>query len=85
MKQHETDFFSLAAGLVFTVLGVVLAISAATGWTVDGRWIGPAILIALGAGGVAASLAAANRQRRAAEVSAPTSSTDPGYPPDLRI
>lgn len=66
MKQHETDWFSLAAGLLFTVLGVVLAISAATDWELDGRWIGPAILIALGAGGVAASLAASKRQRETA-------------------
>lgn len=66
MHRHETDFFSLAAGLVFTVLGIVLALSAATEWTIDGRWITPVILIGLGAGGVAASLAATNRQRREA-------------------
>lgn len=68
MKQHETDWFSLAAGLVFTVLGIVLGISAATDWAIDGRWIAPVILIGLGAGGVAASLAATQRQRRRAEV-----------------
>lgn len=70
MKQHDPDYFSLAAGLLFTVLGVVLAVSAATNWQLDGRWIGPAILIALGAGGVAASLAANSRQRRAEAVTA---------------
>ncbi len=67
MRQHETDFFSLAAGLLFTVLGIALAIDAAFDWTLDGRWIAPVTLIALGAGGVAASLAASNRQRREAE------------------
>lgn len=66
MHRHETDFFSLAAGLVFTVLGIVLALSAATAWTIDGRWITPVILIGLGAGGLAASLAATKRQRREA-------------------
>jgi hypothetical protein len=66
VHRHETDFFSLAAGLLFTVLGIVLALSAATEWTIDGRWITPVILIGLGAGGVAASLAATNRQRREA-------------------
>ena len=63
MRQHETDYFSLAAGLLFTVLGVVLALSAATGWQLDGRWILPVGLIALGAGGVATSVAASRRQR----------------------
>ena len=28
--------FSLAAGLLFTVLGILLATSAATGWQIDG-------------------------------------------------
>ena len=64
MRQHETDYFSLAAGLLFTVLGVLFAVSAATGWQIDGRWIAPTVLIALGAGGVAASLAASKRQQR---------------------
>jgi hypothetical protein len=67
VHRHETDYFSLAAGLLFTVLGIVLTVSAATDWTIDGRWIAPMILIGLGAGGVAASLAATSRQRREAE------------------
>lgn len=62
MKRHDADYFSLAAGLVFTLLGFGLALSAATSWSLDGRWIAPVILIALGAGGVAASLAASRRQ-----------------------
>ncbi|MGB8020800.1 MAG: hypothetical protein WCF04_06185 [Candidatus Nanopelagicales bacterium] len=84
MKQHETDYFSLAAGLLFTVLGVLFTISAATDWIIDGRWIAPIILIALGGGGVAASLAATNRQRRVAEAAATNPSADwsAGYPPD---
>ncbi len=63
MRPHETDYLSLAAGLVFTLLGSLLALSAATGWQIDGRWIAPTILIALGAGGIAASLTSARRQR----------------------
>lgn len=63
MRQHETDYFSLAAGLLVTVLGVVLALSAATGWQIDGRWILPVGLIALGAGGVTTSMAASRRER----------------------
>jgi uncharacterized integral membrane protein len=76
MRQHDTDWFSLAAGLVFTILGVVLAVSAATASTIDGRWIAPVILIGLGAGGVAASLAATRRQRQAAAAVPPADSGD---------
>ena len=81
MQQHETDWFSLAAGLVFTLLGIVLGVSAATDWAIDGRWIAPVILIGLGAGGVAASLAATRRQQeRAAAVSSAESTDWPSDP-----
>ena len=76
MRQHETDYLSLAAGLVFTALGVLLAISAATGWNIDGRWIAPTVLIALGGGGVAASLAASKRQQQRAEVASAEGGAD---------
>ena len=72
MRQHETDYLSLASGLVFTVLGVLLAISAATGWQIDGRWIAPAVLIVIGTGGVAASLAASRRQEQTMAMTEPT-------------
>lgn len=61
MTRHETDYFSLAAGLLFTVVGISLGVSATTGWLLDGRWLLPVMLIVLGAGGVAASLAATRR------------------------
>ena len=80
MKQHETDYLSLAAGLIFTILGVLFAISAATGWQIDGRWIAPTILIALGAGGVAASLAAARREQAQTAAERVESSDWPTYP-----
>jgi hypothetical protein len=76
VRRHEIDYFSLAAGLLFTVLGIALAVSAATDWTIDGRWITPVILIGLGAGGVAASLAATRRQRERAEVASGSSVSD---------
>lgn len=77
MKRHEIDFFSLAAGLLFTALGILFAISAATGWQVDGRWLAPAVLIVLGAGGVAASLAASKRQ--------PAPAVEPTPPPEAPL
>lgn len=77
MRRHDPDYFSLAAGLAFTVLGIVFTISAATGWTIDGRWIAPTVLIFLGAGGVAASLAASRRDQQAAAQSSPIPDPDP--------
>jgi hypothetical protein len=81
VRQHETDYLSLAAGLLFTALGILFALSAATGWQIDGRWIAPTVLIALGAGGVAASLAAAKRQQRESEALATPGTTD-SWPSD---
>ncbi|HEX6888395.1 MAG TPA: hypothetical protein VF143_09835 [Candidatus Nanopelagicales bacterium] len=63
MKRHELDYFSLAAGLLFTVLGVLFAVAAANAWSLDGRWVASITLIVLGAGGVAASLAANRREQ----------------------
>jgi len=80
VRQHETDYLSLAAGLIFTTLGVLFAISAATGWQIDGRWIAPTVLIALGAGGVAASLTASKRQQQAQEIA--TAESAESWPTD---
>lgn len=81
MQPHDIDWFSLAAGLVFTVLGIALGVSAATDWSIDGRWVAPVILIGLGAGGVAASLAATRRQQeRVEEIDAARSADWPTDP-----
>jgi len=91
VKRHETDYFSLAAGLLFTALGIAFAVSAETGWQVDGRWLVPTMLIVLGAGGLAASVTASRRQRRdpqeassgatGREPEAPTPRGDQGWTP----
>lgn len=81
MKRHDPDWFSLAAGLLFTTLGVAFAVAAANAWTLDGRWVTSLALIALGAGGVAASLAATRRQQREAAALAPTTG-DSDWPTD---
>jgi protein-S-isoprenylcysteine O-methyltransferase Ste14 len=80
MKRHAPDWFSLAAGLLFTVLGVTFAVAAANGWSVDGRWVSSLALIALGAGGIAASLAATQRQKAEAQ-STPTADAE-AWPSD---
>jgi protein-S-isoprenylcysteine O-methyltransferase Ste14 len=80
VKRQAPDWFSLAAGLLFTVLGVAFAVAAANGWSVDGRWVSSLALIALGAGGIAASLAATRRQQ--AEVQAAGQADSESWPSD---
>jgi len=80
VKRHAPDWFSLAAGLLFTVLGVTFAVAAANGWSLDGRWVSSLTLIALGAGGVAASMAATRRQR--AEALSAASEEPESWPTD---
>lgn len=80
MKRHAPDWFSLAAGLLFTVLGATFAVAAANGWSVDGRWVSSLALIALGAGGIAASLAATRRQK--AEAQAVAAADSDSWPSD---
>ncbi len=82
MRRHDPDYFSLSAGLLFTVLGVALTVSALTQTMIDGRWLAPTILIFLGAGGVAASLAAARRQQAATSALA-AAEADAGSQEDL--
>ena len=63
MSKHDPDWFSLAAGILFTTLGLVFAVAAANSWSPDGRWITATSLIVLGIGGIAASLTATRRQQ----------------------
>lgn len=65
MTRHETDYFSLAAGVLFTFLGLVFTVTLLGGWHLDTRWAFPLTLIVLGAGGVAASLSAGRREQQA--------------------
>lgn len=76
MKRHETDYFSLAAGLLFVILGLLFAVSVLADWTIDGRWVVPVMLIVLGAGGVLASVAATRRERAAYDRALAESSLD---------
>jgi hypothetical protein len=55
MERHELDPLSLVGGLVFAALGVLYLLDAADSLTVQPRWVWPALLIALGIGGLLAS------------------------------
>jgi hypothetical protein len=65
VTRHETDYFSLAAGALFTFLGVAFTVALLGDWNLDIRWAFPLTLIVLGVGGVAASLSAGRTEQDA--------------------
>ena len=63
MWRHERDALSLMAGLLLVLVAGVFLVHDLTTLDVDGRWVAPVVLIAVGAAGLLASL----RYRSAAE------------------
>ncbi len=62
MRRHDLDWVSLIAGAVFTGLALVYLITGITDVTVDGRFVWPVVLVALGAAGVASAIRANQRE-----------------------
>jgi hypothetical protein len=56
MKRHRLDIFALCAGAFFVALAVGFALDAIDAWDMNVAWVGPALLIALGLGGVLAAI-----------------------------
>ncbi|MFN8133658.1 MAG: hypothetical protein U0R70_19115 [Solirubrobacteraceae bacterium] len=48
MRRHDLDWVSLIAGLVFTVLALGYLLVAVTDLSIDGRFVWPVVLVALG-------------------------------------
>lgn len=61
MWRHERDSVSLMAGLLLVLLGAVFLVDDLTGLDVDGRWVGPLVLMAVGAVGLLSSLRSVER------------------------
>jgi hypothetical protein len=57
--RHERDSVSLMAGLLLVLLGAVFLVDDLTGLDVDGRWVAPLVLMAVGAVGLLSSLRSA--------------------------
>ena len=72
MRRHELDVLSLVAGLVFVVVAVSHLVTQATDADLDGRWIAPLVLIALGVAGLVGAL----RSGRRGELAAPEDGGD---------
>ncbi len=64
MRRHDLDWVSLIAGAVFTVLALVYIVTALTDVSVDGRFVWPIVLVALGAAGVASAIKANQREEQ---------------------
>ena len=71
MRRHDLDWVSLIAGLVFGVFAVAYTVVSLTDVTLDGRFVWPIVLVAVGAAGVATAVTATAREEKAyAEVKA---------------
>ena len=56
MSSHERDVLSLMGGLLLVLLAVVFLVDDTTGLSVDGRWVAPGLLVAVGLAGLVGSL-----------------------------
>ncbi|HEX6310173.1 MAG TPA: hypothetical protein VF152_00940 [Acidimicrobiia bacterium] len=56
LKSHTLDAFSLVCGLLFVVLGTLVAVDASPSREVDPRWIVAVLLVGLGLAGILGSL-----------------------------
>jgi hypothetical protein len=65
VRRHDLDWVSLIAGLVFAALAVTYLVASLADASVDGRFVWPAVCIALGAAGVATAVTANAREEKA--------------------
>jgi hypothetical protein len=56
MSRHETDSVSLMGGLLLVLVAGLYLLHDLTTVQVDGRWVGPGVLIAVGLAGLVATL-----------------------------
>ena len=56
MWRHERDAVSLMAGLLVLLVGGLSLLTDLTGLALDDRWLGPAVLLTVGAAGLLATL-----------------------------
>jgi hypothetical protein len=56
VRRHDLDLFSLVTGLVFVGIAFGHILDVGTDFDLDGRWIVPVVLVALGVAGLAGIL-----------------------------
>ena len=63
MWRHERDAVSLMAGLLVLLIGAVYLLADLTDLDVNGKWIGPAVLLTVGAVGLLSTLRSRDADR----------------------
>jgi uncharacterized integral membrane protein len=64
VRRHDLDWVSLIAGAVFTGLALIYIVSGVADVNLDGRFVWPVVLVALGAAGVATAVKANQREEQ---------------------
>jgi hypothetical protein len=64
VRRHEPDWISLSAGLVFLGFAVLYLVASLADVSIDGRFVWPVVLVAVGAAGVATAVSANARAER---------------------
>lgn len=75
MSRHDLDVSSLFTGLLLLAVGGGYLVADATDISIDGRWVLPTVLIALGLTGLAGSV---KRGPRRSNDTGPASEPEPG-------
>jgi uncharacterized integral membrane protein len=65
VRRHDLDWVSLIAGLVFLAFAAIYTVASLTDVSIDGRFVWPIVLVALGAAGVATAVTATQREEKA--------------------
>lgn len=65
MRRHELDWISLIAGIVFLGFAIAYVVASLSDLTLDGRYVWPVVLVALGGAGVATAIRANQREEQA--------------------
>jgi peptidoglycan/LPS O-acetylase OafA/YrhL len=65
VRKHDLDWVALIAGVLFTGLAAAYLVAAVSDRTVDGRFVWPLVLVAIGAAGVVAAVRANSREEKA--------------------
>ncbi len=80
MRRHELDLFSLVTGLVFVGIAFGHFLDVGSAFDLDGQWIVPVVLVALGVAGLAGIL----RPKDDRAPDAPAVATDAADAPEAR-
>lgn len=80
MSRHDRDAVSLMGGLLLVLIAGAFLVGDLTSVDVDGRWIAPVVLIAVGVAGVLSSL-----RSRSTAGPAPVEDADLGLGSDLGV